>query len=103
MTTQHDTRLRLILAGHSVDPASVLKTFEDGACEEMVIAQNIEKSRESKMKCYLAGNTEPPPRERQLLKLFRHRLVSFFFCQPGELHFRCWKVDVEVLRKRGKA
>jgi hypothetical protein len=55
------------------------------------------------MKCYLAGNTEPPPRERQLLKLFRHRLVSFFFCQPGELHFRCWKVDVEVLRKRGKA
>lgn len=31
-----------LFSGYGVDPASVLKTFEDGKCDEMVIVRNVE-------------------------------------------------------------
>ena len=37
------------------------------------------------MKIYLAGNTALEERERDLVKFFRARLLSYYFALPGQI------------------
>lgn len=51
------------------------------------------------MKMYIAGNTAPPERERDVMRLVLHRLQSFFFVLPGQIQEKPWKVCLEMMNE----
>ena len=46
------------------------------------------------MKVYLAGGTRYE-RERQLLKVYKRRLMTFFYIREGEVSSECWRAIKE--------